>query len=135
MTEAWIRCDDLDVAAAFGTIGVPMRRTVQVRSDNGREYITVFLALKSHTNPALPETKQLMMMLKDGSLLKTDPEHPLLYALEAVKNRHLLGETVKTGERTVMVVRKGTLRTAYIKESASNKTLAGAERFLRGATP
>lgn len=135
MTEAWIKCDDLDVAAALGTLGVPMRRTIQVRSDSGREFVTVFLALKSHTNPALPDTKQLLKMLKDGSLAKNDPEHPLLYALEGIKNRHALGDTVRTGERTVMVVRKGTLRTAYIKESASSKTLSNAERFLRGATP
>ncbi len=134
-TESWIRCDDLDVAAAFGTIGVPMRRSVQVRSDNGREYITCWLASRSATMPNLPQTSVLMKVLKNGELLKTDPEHPLLYALGAIKNRHLIGETTHTGERTILVSRKGTMRTAYIKESASSKTLAQAERFLRGATP
>ena len=126
----WVRCDDLDVAAAFGTLGVPMRHTVQVRTDNGKEYVTVYLRSESVTRPGL-QTAELMRLLKDGELQKVDPEHPLLYALEGIKNRYELGASVKQAERVVLVTRKGTQRTAYLKERVAEKQLEMADRFLR----
>lgn len=134
MTHSWIRCDDLDIAAAFGTIGVPMKTTVQVRADSLQEYVTVFLRPESVTRPDL-KTAYLMRLLKSGELQKQDPEHPLLYALEGIKNRHALGQNVKTTERVILITRKGTQRTAYVKESAGTKQLAIADRFLAGHTP
>ncbi len=134
MDQAWVRCDDLDIAAAFGTLGVPMSTKVQVRADTNKEYVSVFLRAESVINPAL-KTAQLMRMLKDGSLQKADPEHPLLYALEGIKNRHALGQSVKTTERVILITRKGTQRTAYVKESAGNRQLEIADRFLNGGTP
>jgi hypothetical protein len=67
MSNAWVRCDDLDIAAAFGTLGVPMSTKVQVRADNGKEYVSVFLRPESVIRPEI-KTAQLMRMLKDGSL-------------------------------------------------------------------
>ncbi len=134
MTHSWIRCDDLDIAAAFGTIGVPMKTTVQVRADSGKEFVTVFLRPESVTRPDL-KTAQLMRLLQSGELQKADPENPLLYALEGIKNRHALGQSVKTTERVILITRKGTQRTAYVKESAGTKQLAIADRFLAGHTP
>lgn len=134
MTNHWVRCDDVDIAAAFGTLGVPMKTTVQVRADNGREYVTVYLATQSAVNPDL-KTARLMAMLKDGSLQKADPEHPLLYALEGIKNRHAIGDSIKATERVILITRKGTKRCAYIKENADKKQVALADRFLAGYIP
>lgn len=134
MTEQWIRCDDIDIAAAFGTLGVPMKTTVQVRADNGREYVTVFLRPESVTQPNI-KTGALMKLLRAGELQKVDPEHPLLYALEGIKNRHAIGDSIKTTERVILITRKGTRRTAYVKESATSKALSTADRFLNGGTP
>lgn len=129
-----MRCDDVDVAAAFGTLGVPMKTTVQVRADNGREYVTVYLASESAINPAI-KTAELMRMVKDGTLQTADPEHPLLYALEGIKNRHAIGDSIKSTERVILITRKGTKRCAYIKETADKKQLELADRFLGGYTP
>lgn len=134
MTNHWVRCDDVDIAAAFGTLGVPMKTTVQVRADNGREYVTVYLATESAVNPDI-KTAQLMAMLKDGTLQKADPEHPLLYALEGIKNRHAIGDSIKSTERVVLITRKGTKRCAYLKESANKSQLELADKFLGGYTP
>lgn len=134
MTNQWVRCDDVDIAAAFGTLGVPMKTTVQVRADNGREYVTVYLATESAVNPDM-KTAQLMAMLKDGTLQKADPEHPLLYALEGIKNRHAIGDSIKSTERVVLITRKGTKRCAYLKESANKSQLELADKFLGGYTP
>ena len=57
--HTWIPCNDLDLAAAFGTIGVPMKPDVQVRADTGKEYVTMFLATESATNPVY-RTGELM---------------------------------------------------------------------------
>lgn len=130
-----MRCDDLDLAAAFGTIGVPMKTSVQVRADNGKEYVTVFLRPESVTQPNI-KTAHLMRLISTGELLKADPEHPLLYALQGIRNRNALGQSINGGtERVVLITRKGTQRTAYVKESASSKQLAIADRFLAGHTP
>lgn len=134
MTNHWVRCDDVDIAAAFGTLGVPMKTTVQVRADNGREYVTVYLATESAVNPDM-KTAQLMAMLKDGTLQKADPEHPLLYALEGIKNRHAIGDSIKSTERVVLITRKGTKRCAYLKESANKSQLELADKFLGEYTP
>ena len=134
MMQAWVRCDDVDIAAAFGTLGVPMKTTVQVRADNGKEYVTVFLRPESVTNPNI-KTGHLMKLLKSGELQKHDPEHPLLYALEGIKNRHALGESIRSTERVVLITRKGTKRCAYLKETANKSQLELADRFLGGYTP
>lgn len=133
-SNQWVRCDDADVAAAFGTLGVPISTKVQVRADNGREYITLFLGAASVVRPEI-KTAQLMRMLKDGSLGKADPEHPLLYALEGIKNAHALADSIRTKERVILIKRPGTGRCAYVKESASSRQLAIADKFLKGATP
>ena len=58
----------------------------------------MYLATESVTNPNF-KTGVLMKMLKDGRLEKEDPEHPLLYAITAVKNRHAITKAVKDTER------------------------------------
>jgi len=134
MTSSWVRCDDLDIACAFGTLGVPMSTKVQVRSDNGIEYVTVFLGVASLVRPEI-KTAELMRLVKSGELQKADPEHPLLYALEGIKNRAAIGTHIKTTERVILMKRKGTQRCAYVKESAGDKQLAQADRFMKGYDP
>lgn len=127
-------CDDMALAAAFGTIGVPMKTKVQVRASSGKEIVSVYLAAESAVNPSL-KTATLMRMVNDGSLVKADPEHPLLYALQGIKNWIALGDHVKGEERVILITRKGTNRTAYVKENGSKKQLESADRFLSGLTP
>ena len=132
--HTWIPCNDLDLAAAFGTIGVPMKPDVQVRADTGKEYVTVFLATESATNPEF-RTGQLMKLLKSGELEKADPEHPLLYAITAVKNRHAVTRAVQAAERMILISIKGSKRTAYVRENITGEGLAMAERFLHTGRP
>ncbi len=135
MTTSWVRCDDLDVAAAFGTLGVPMSLKIQVRADNGREYVTAFLRPDSVTRPEL-KTAQLMKLLRSGELKKADPEHPLLYAIEGVKNRHAIADYCRNPDkRVILITRKGTKRTAYISEDSPKSTLGTVDRFLAGGEP
>lgn len=134
MDNKWVLCEDRALAAAFGTLGVVMKTKVQVRAENGKEYITVYLDTVSQVNPAI-KTAELMRMVKDGSLQKVDPEHPLLYALEGIKSYLALGHHINNAERVILVTRKGTNRCAYIRESASKKQIESADRFLRGGNP
>ena len=132
--HTWIPCNDLDLAAAFGTIGVPMKPDVQVRADTGKEYITVFLATESATNPAY-RTGELMKLLKSGELEKVDSEHPLLYAVTAIKNRHAVTRAIQAAERMILISIKGSKRTAYVRENITGEGLAMAERFLHTGRP
>lgn len=129
MSDSWIICTDLDLAAAFGTIGVPMRPDVQFVAESGKEHVFMYLATESVTNPAF-KTGVLMKMLKDKSLEKQDPEHPLLYALTAVKNRHAITKAIKDAERLILISAKGSKRTAYVRENITGEGLAMAEKFL-----
>ena len=132
--HTWIPCNDLDLAAAFGTIGVPMKPDVQVRADTGKEYVTVFLATERATNPEF-RTGQLMRLLKSGELEKVDPEHPLLYAVTAIKNRHAVTRAIQAAERMILISIKGSKRTAYVRENITGEGLAMAERFLHSGRP
>jgi hypothetical protein len=111
-----------------------MKPDVQVRADTGKEYVTVFLATESATNPAY-RTGELMKMLKSGDLEKLDPEHPLLYAITAVKNRHAVARAVQAAERMILISIKGSKRTAYVRENITGDGLAIAERFLHTGRP
>jgi hypothetical protein len=132
--DSWIPCNDLDLAAALGTLGVPMRPDVQVRSDSGKEFVTFFLATESLVNPEL-KTSRLIQMLRSGELEKQDPEHPLLYALTAIKSRHAITKTVRDAERLILINIKGSKRTAYVRENITGDGLAMAERFLHTGRP
>jgi hypothetical protein len=134
MTHSWIPCTDLDLAAAFGTLGVPMRPEVQVRADSGKEYVTVFLSTESATNPEI-KTGALMKLLKSGDLEKQDPEHPLLYAITAIKNRHAVTRSIKETQRMILISIKGSKRTAFVRENITGEGLAMAERFLHSGRP
>jgi hypothetical protein len=106
-----------------------MKPDVQIRADNGKEYVTILLATESLVNPAL-KTGSLIKLLKSGDLERQDPEHPLLYALTAVKNRHAITQAVKEAERLILISIKGSQRTAYVRENITGEGLAMAERFL-----
>ena len=111
-----------------------MKPDIQVRSDNGKEFVTVYLATQSAINPAI-QTGRLLKMLKNGELEKADPEHPLLFALQGIKNRHALVTSIKEGVRTIIIKRKGSQRTALVRENITSGGMAMAERFLNGGKP
>ena len=130
--QTWVDCDDIDLAAAFGTLGVIISPDVQVRADNGKEMIIFHLSTDSATNPAI-KTGYLMRLIKSGELEKVDPENPLLYALQGIKNLHAVRRYIKDAKPLVLLTKKGTTRTAYVKSNVTDAGLAKAERFLSGA--
>jgi hypothetical protein len=111
-----------------------MRPEVQVRADSGKEYVTVFLSIESATNPEI-KTGALMKLLKSGDLEKQDPEHPLLYAITAIKNRHAVTRSIKETQRMILISIKGSKRTAFVRENITGEGLAIAERFLHTGRP
>lgn len=129
MPVAWIRCDDLDLAAAFSTLGVPWRPVRKHDLQEDKQTRIVFLGEQSAINPNI-KTGPLMKMIKSGELQKADPEHPLLYALQGVKNYHKMMLGID-GSPTVMVMkRKGSNRCAFLYDTASEKTLNTSYRLL-----
>jgi len=132
--ESWIACSDVDVASAFMTMGVVMKPVVQVRADNGKEYVTMYLSTTSVTMPEL-NVGHLMKALMSGELQKLDPHHELLGYLMAIKNRHAAKRALDSAERQVLITRKGTTRTAYVRESITNKGMEMADRFLATGRP
>ncbi len=111
-----------------------MKPEIQVHADNGREFVTVWLSDKSAINPAI-QTALLMKLIKNGELERTDPDHPLLYALLGVKNRHALSNAIKTGQRKILMRKRGSQRAALVNENITNGGLAMAERFLTTGRP
>jgi hypothetical protein len=111
-----------------------MKPDIQVQADNGKEYVLVYLGTRSLTNPAI-ETGRLLKLLRSGDLEKADPEHPLLYALQGVKNRHALTLSIKQAHRLILIKKKGSPRTALVKENITGAGLDIAQRFLNTGTP
>lgn len=134
MTTDWVACDDLDIAAAFTVLGMVMRPEVQVQADTRSSYTLVYLSAQSLINPEL-RTAPLLRMLRSGELEKVDPEHRLIYALQAIKNFHAMKAGIAKATRMVLVKVKGSQRAALIREDISSKGLAMTERFLKGGIP
>jgi predicted DNA-binding protein len=53
----------------------------------------------------------------------------------AIKNRHAAKRALDSAERQVLITRKGTTRTAYVRESITNKGMEMADRFLATGRP
>jgi hypothetical protein len=77
----------------------------------------------------------LMKALMSGELQKLDPHHELLGYLMAIKNRPAAKRALDSAERQVLITRKGTTRTAYVRESITNKGMEMADRFLATGRP
>jgi hypothetical protein len=102
MLDQRIPSQDLDVAAAFVTLGVQAKLEPHVDHKSGREVCVWYLSTSSSILPAF-STARVMAALKNTeerkNLENIDGVHPILYALSGIKNWHAL----RSGRPVILV--------------------------------
>jgi hypothetical protein len=83
--EQWIITKDTRVAAAFGTLGVPVRLKTTLIEQTGETVTRFFLGLVNIAGTV--RTGALKRQWEAGELEKTTPAHPFLTVLRAMENR------------------------------------------------
>lgn len=104
--EQWKLTRDTRVAAAFGTLGVPIRIATTIIEATGQRRTTYHLALCSVDR--VYSTPLIDRDWKKGTLEQKDPTHPFLTCLRALENRRQLLELIHKPATTLRLVQVGT---------------------------
>lgn len=122
---------DLKMVAALGCVGIPL-----LRFEGLVGHRTFWVATKGHwLDGARPDADALVRGLKDGSLEKEDPEHPLLYAWQALLNRERLLDHLNHEVQLIQIRAPGTRRAAFVREDGTGAAHDKALNHLQHGTP
>lgn len=100
--EQWKLTYDTRVAAAFGTLGVPIRISTTIIEATGQKRTTYHLGLTSADG--LYKTGAIHQGWKSGKLEHATPDHPFLTCLRALENRRCLLELLHKPGATMRLV-------------------------------
>ena len=115
-------------APALGRLGFPIL-SVEGNADG---YHRLVLPRFGHWLPSGERWDAQEILVKDrrGILAEEEPEHPYLYARQALVNRDTIARSIRDGGRMVMLRRPGSDRAALVDEKISAKGLEKAGQFL-----
>lgn len=111
--ELYIPTPDTKLAAALSTLGFPVKLRDVLDDVTGSEQLTWQITPKSVSLPAL-KLHNLIKHLRDGTLEKEDPQHPLLDGIAVIRNRERILDLLKQGRPITLAVCAGNVRTCYV---------------------
>ncbi len=123
---------DLALAAALGVVGIPL---VRVEGSVGHHEFIVANASLLPTCLIVPITaREVIRGLRDGSLERDHPEHPVLYAYTARKNRERIVAHIDRQTQLILLRLKNSPqhRSAFVAENALDSAWDQAEHHLAG---
>lgn len=106
LMEQWKLTRDTRVAAAFGTLGVPIRLSTTIIEATGQKRTTYHLGMGSVDGQY--QTAQIINQWSSGKLETTDPTHPFLTCMRALENRRVLLEILHRPGTTARLIQIGT---------------------------
>jgi hypothetical protein len=104
--EQWKQTRDTRVAAAFGTLGMPIRLTTTIIEATGQQRTTFHIGLSSLDGTF--KTSPISRDWNSGKLETAQPTHPFLTCLRALENRRSLLELLHKPTTTLRLVQIGT---------------------------
>jgi hypothetical protein len=110
--EQWITTVDTKLAAAFGTLGMPIRVRNTFDELSGNEIVRFQVGLQNVEGTM--QTKHLRACLKNGSIEAKQPAHPFLTILRAYKNRDMVLDCANKGTRIRLAPVPGTRLFQYL---------------------
>lgn len=136
------RTDNVLLVAALVTIGIPWQvkregNVIRGNHDSSRDRVIFHLAGevaiaqgggKAHLRY---NTHQLADMLLKGTLEKTDPEHPLCYAMQGIINRQMLLRHVNTQAPVWHFKKPGGKGITALVHDGHNASLDTISRFFK----
>ena len=127
--EQWTVTTDTRLAAAFGTLGTPVRIEGVLDTRDNTDRIRFFLGLVNTDGDC--RTKKLLAELKRGDLDAKTPAHPLLTMLRTHKNRLLLLDCANKGARIRLVPVPGTEVYQYVEGDTGLTGVAGHRDLIK----
>lgn len=109
--EQWTFTSDTALAAAFGTLGMPLRVLRDFISGHSAQTVRFGIGLLSTDGGH--KTKKLTSDLKSGKLAVSSPDHPLLVMLAAFRNREKLLDCANRGAGIRLERENGSLIHSY----------------------
>lgn len=127
--EIWTATKNLRIAAAFGTLGVPVRIERMVDERSGKAQTTYYLGTTDVFQQL--STKTVKDRYESGVLAKEEPSHPLLDALAGMHNREMILDATEKGKFIRLAKVAGVNRTVYIDGDSGFPGTAGHTSLLR----
>lgn len=116
---------DLKLAASLCVLGCPLIRI------GGTEGSTEFyFTVKGYGMPA-PVTGDLAQFYRSGRLAEMEPEHPLLWCMQGLKNRDAIADLVHRKSPLVLIRAPGTGRAALVSQNAQGRVMDHVRKHLR----
>jgi hypothetical protein len=129
MLEQWTTTTDTRMAAAFGTIGVPVRLRTTIIERTATRSTRFYIALQSVDGDY--KTGAIRSAFESGKLSKTDPAHPFLTILRAFENRRLFLDFQNKGRCCTLVQVPGTEIWQYVPSSTGLPGLDGHKEIIK----
>ncbi len=111
--EQWTVTTDTRMAAAFGTLGMPIRIKGTLDTKDNVERRRFFIGLINTDGNY--RTKALQKGLREGTLEAREPAHPMLTCLRAHQNRSRLLDCANKGARILLAQVPGTEIFQYVE--------------------
>jgi len=102
------------LAAAFATLGVPVRTHRKFRVGTKEDQVTFILGESGVLANREINTSSLHAQYRSGALEAADPRHPLLDCLRALHNRRCLLDWIAVGNPYHLAIEATCARTRYI---------------------
>lgn len=116
--ESWTSTTKTILAAALGTLGVPIRLERMLDERSGKRRRDFHLGYIS--TDGLVNSNHLKRQYESGELLRESPTHPLLDIIFAKQNKDRLLDAVNKGDQIRLVRQQGTDRTFYQRGGATS---------------
>ncbi len=126
--EIWTATKNMRVAAAFGTLGVPVRIDRMVDERSGKAQTTYYLGTRDVLG--LVSTKAVKDRYESGELGRDDPGHHLLDALGGMYNREKILDATEKGKFIRLAKVKGVSRTVYVEGDSGFPGVKGQAAVL-----
>ena len=122
-----IRTADIKLASSLTVLGCPIIRLDSTQQ--GMKFVFPFLGYPLKTQPAI-RIPDLINAYRADTLPAESPEHPLLWMMQCLINRHALKEFMQQQREVVLIRAPGTGRASLIHRDSTPQCLDKVRRRL-----
>ena len=122
-----IRTADIKLAASLTVLGCPIVRLDS--TPQGMKFVFPFLGYPLKTQPAI-RIPDLINAYRQNTLPEESPEHPLLWMMQCLMNRHALKEFMQQQREVILIRAPGTGRASLVHRDSTPQCLDQVRRRL-----
>lgn len=122
-----IRTADIKLAASLTVLGCPIVRLDS--TPQGMKFVFPFLGYPLKAQPAI-RIPDLINAYRQNTLPEESPEHPLLWMMQCLMNRHALKEFMQQQREVILIRAPGTGRASLVHRDSTPQCLDQVRRRL-----